>query len=720
MSETFKLVKLLDPINNTIITGGLVPKGAYNALTNYTVGDSVDYNGSSYVQYVDAPAGTLPTDTTYWQVLANKGNTGTTGATGATGPGVPTGGSTGQVLAKINGTDYNTQWVTGGTGAVDSVNGQTGVVVLDTDDVSDSGATNKYVTAAEKTKLSNLSGTNTGDQTITLTGDVTGSGTGSFATAIGTGVIVNADINASAAIDATKISGGSVSSTEFDYLDGVTSAIQTQIDNKVTKNSNITGATKTKITYDAKGLVTAGADATQDDIGDGTTYKQYSATEKTKLAGIATGATVYTDEMAQDATGAMVDTSLTYVDATPLLQRAALTGDVTAAAGSNTTAIASGVIINADVNASAAIALSKLAATTTGRALVSDGSGFVSPATTTATEIGYVNGVTSAIQTQLNAKGDVVGPASSTALNLPLFSGTTGKLLAASNVYQDGSGFIGLGITSPGKNLDVLNEMRVSNPFYPKIHLNASSNATDIKKWQIYNDPDGHLRFTSLNDAENAVASVFTMLNSNVFNAGGFYAGTAYTAANGYLNGVLGGDIYWDNTQWVNPSYAGNNGWGTMAINISGDIKFVSDGGISGSPRTYTEAQFLAKSKMVVAGTGNVGIGVDPPTSKLQVNGSLSLPIITVTANTTLDATHYTVLVDASGGNRTITLPPIAGCQGRIYNISKIDSSINTVTVDGDASETIMALGPATTTQVISTQGTNLQIQACPSFWKAL
>jgi hypothetical protein len=50
------------------------------------------------------------------------------------------------------------------------------------------------------------SGTNTGDQTITLTGDVTGSGTGSFATAIAAEVIVNADINASAAIAGTKIS----------------------------------------------------------------------------------------------------------------------------------------------------------------------------------------------------------------------------------------------------------------------------------------------------------------------------------------------------------------------------------------------------------------------------------------------------------------------------------------------------------------------------------
>ena len=60
----------------TIITGGLVPRGTYNAGTDYSVGDSVDYNGSSYVMFNDAPAGTLPTNTTYWQVLAEKGTTG--------------------------------------------------------------------------------------------------------------------------------------------------------------------------------------------------------------------------------------------------------------------------------------------------------------------------------------------------------------------------------------------------------------------------------------------------------------------------------------------------------------------------------------------------------------------------------------------------------------------------------------------------------------------
>ena len=38
-----------------------------------------------------------------------------------------------------------------------------------------------------------------------------------------------------AGIDAAKISSGSISNTEFDYLDGVTSSIQTQLDNKSTR-----------------------------------------------------------------------------------------------------------------------------------------------------------------------------------------------------------------------------------------------------------------------------------------------------------------------------------------------------------------------------------------------------------------------------------------------------------------------------------------------------
>jgi len=44
--------------------------------------------------------------------------------------------------------------------------------------------------------------------------------------------------------------------------------LQTALNAKITGNTAITGATKTKVTYDSKGLVTAGADATTADIAD--------------------------------------------------------------------------------------------------------------------------------------------------------------------------------------------------------------------------------------------------------------------------------------------------------------------------------------------------------------------------------------------------------------------------------------------------------------------
>jgi len=44
--------------------------------------------------------------------------------------------------------------------------------------------------------------------------------------------IENANVKAAAAIDATKIADGSVTSAEFQYLSTVTSNVQTQLDSK--------------------------------------------------------------------------------------------------------------------------------------------------------------------------------------------------------------------------------------------------------------------------------------------------------------------------------------------------------------------------------------------------------------------------------------------------------------------------------------------------------
>ena len=66
--------------------------------------------------------------------------------------------------------------------------------------------------------------------------------------------------------------------------------------------------------------------------------------------------------------------------------------------------LAANAVVNASVASGAAIAFSKMENLTASRALVSDANGDVSVATTTATEIGYVNGVTGAIQGQIDEK----------------------------------------------------------------------------------------------------------------------------------------------------------------------------------------------------------------------------------------------------------------------------------------------------------------------------
>lgn len=62
------------------------------------------------------------------------------------------------------------------------------------------------------------------------------------------------------------------------------------------------------------------------------------------------------------------------------------------------------LLFNGTAFLTAPVALASLAPLTVTRAVVTDGAGLLTAATTTATEIGFVNGVTSPVQTQLNGK----------------------------------------------------------------------------------------------------------------------------------------------------------------------------------------------------------------------------------------------------------------------------------------------------------------------------
>lgn len=126
------------------------------------------------------------------------GAKGDVGEQGEPGEGVPAGGLSGQQLAKIDGTDFNTTWVDPNTGNVDSVNSQTGIVVLDTDDIGNT-ATNRYTNDTDISRLANTSGFNSGDQDLSGKQDLLVSGT-NIKTVNGSSVLGTGDIT---------ISGGS-------------------------------------------------------------------------------------------------------------------------------------------------------------------------------------------------------------------------------------------------------------------------------------------------------------------------------------------------------------------------------------------------------------------------------------------------------------------------------------------------------------------------------
>lgn len=98
----------------TIRSGSGVPSNGLGIDGDY-------YLRTSNSDFYFKSSGTYSVVDNFTGATGATGSTGATGAAGANGQGVPVGGTTGQVLTKIDGSDYNTQWSTssgGGGGAV--------------------------------------------------------------------------------------------------------------------------------------------------------------------------------------------------------------------------------------------------------------------------------------------------------------------------------------------------------------------------------------------------------------------------------------------------------------------------------------------------------------------------------------------------------------------------------------------------------------------------
>lgn len=151
---------------------------------------------------------------------------------------------------------------------------------------------------------------------------------------------------------------------------------------------------------------------------------------------------------------------------------------------------------------------------------------------------------------------------------------------------------------------------------------------------------------------------------------------------------------------WATPSYDFTNGTNTTyAYHYA---------------PTFSGTTGLTQYGIIIEPTGALsGYATATPVSTLETGRSFGAAITSTSSDITLDVSHYTLQVDATGANRTETLPAASTCTRRIYVILKIDASANTVTIDGNSSETISG----STTKVINTQWSGYMIQSTGSAW---
>jgi hypothetical protein len=188
-----------------------------------------------------------------------------------------------------------------------------------------------------------------------------------------------------------KIVASAVTSTELNYLDGVTSAIQTQLNAKqaTLSTASIPLETISGITLSLAELnyVTNVTSPIQTQLG----TKQATLTGATTtiaLSNLAVNKALLSDASGKVAVSAVTNTELSYLSSVTSAIQTQLNAKQVTLTGGATTIATSDLTIN--------------------KALLSDGSGKVAVSAVTNTELGYLGSVTSALQTQLDAKQAIV------------------------------------------------------------------------------------------------------------------------------------------------------------------------------------------------------------------------------------------------------------------------------------------------------------------------
>ena len=151
----------------------------------------------------------------------------------------------------------------------------------------------------------------------------------------------------------------------------------------------------------------------------------------------------------------------------------------------------------------------------------------------------------------------------------------------------------------------------------------------------------------------------------------------------------------------------------------NGVVKYIAIDSVGSDDQNLSVGAGVDSTAIIQIENGNnvtieAGIGLniteDADTITLETNNVSEIQ--TVTTDYTVVAANHTVLVDASGGAVTVTLPVAATSAGDKFIIKTIDAS-NNVTVDGAGAETID--GAATQSLNVLWQG--IQVQSNGTGW---
>jgi hypothetical protein len=223
---------------------------------------------------------------------------------------------------------------------------------------------------------------------------------------------------AASSIEATSATIGDVSNTELQYLNGVTSAIQTQLDDKSTASKTETFTNKTLTSPKINEDVALTATATELNLIDGSVAGTV-VNSKAVVYGSAGEVNATTLQIAGTSLTATA-TELNYVDGVTSAIQTQIDSKISA---SSTDTLTNKTLTTPKINEDVAL-------TSTSTELnILDG------ATLSTTELNYVDGVTSAIQTQLDGKVDESLFDTKGDILVASSDNTPGKLAAGTNGY---------------------------------------------------------------------------------------------------------------------------------------------------------------------------------------------------------------------------------------------------------------------------------------------